>query len=44
VYDPVLGTFISADVVDPSRNKPESRNRFGYVTYNPLKGCVSRSV
>jgi len=36
-YDPVIGRFISADLLTPDASDPQSLNRYSYVVNNPLK-------
>jgi RHS repeat-associated protein len=36
-YSPKLGKFLSADTIVPGYANPQSLNRFGYVTNNPLR-------
>jgi len=36
-YDPVLGRFISADIIVPDARSPQSLNRYSYVLNNPLR-------
>jgi hypothetical protein len=37
MYDPNLARFVSADTIAPSKNEPQSRNRYSYVLNNPLR-------
>jgi RHS repeat-associated protein len=37
LYDPVLSAFVSADIIAADRTNPLSRNRYSYVTNNPLR-------
>ena len=37
MYDPVIGSFISSDTIAPDQSDPKRRNRFGYVSSNPLR-------
>jgi RHS repeat-associated protein len=36
-YDPVVGSFLSADTIVPGPANPQSLNRYGYSLNNPLK-------
>ena len=36
-YDPTIGRFISADILIPHPNNPQSLNRYSYCLNNPLK-------
>jgi len=36
-YDPVIGRFITADKVSGKLGKPQTLNRYSYVSNNPLK-------
>lgn len=36
-YDPAIGRFISADLIIPDPNNPQSFNRYSYCINNPLK-------
>lgn len=36
-YDPIIGRFIAADTIAPSRTNIETRNRYTYVLNNPLR-------
>jgi hypothetical protein len=36
LYDPIVGIFVSADTVSPDAKNPASRNKYGYVLYNPI--------
>ncbi len=36
-YDPLIGRFISADMVVPGADNPQALNRYSYVFNNPLK-------
>jgi RHS repeat-associated protein len=37
LYDPLLGGFISPDIVDPDTKDPRSLNRYSYARNNPLR-------
>jgi RHS repeat-associated protein len=36
LYDPLLGRFISPDMIEPDLGDPQSRNRYAYCLNNPL--------
>ena len=36
-YDPVLGRFLSADIIETDLNNPQTFNRYSYVLNNPIK-------